>query len=619
MNSIQRLIVALFIISSSAAFAQPIPRESIEDRTIGWMKSYHFNGAKEPLKVDDKLYSVNQLSIADSLANWMYASYMPKGGLGELKKSVSEKLGLYNQYTAGKPQSYGAYSKTYSELKYDNNKKIVPVTNSHSYWGIFANQVPGDWGVRDICTPTKYYFTMPSGDDEFADARITRQLDLSKVLSIAPYISFWVKNMGYGQGMEHVLLCKDNKSPFVNITRGEYLEAWEAGITAYYNAEAKKIPEREQGIQKRIDAEMKLLNEKVQRFKDGLQANKDKYKNRLGEPALTKAQPSIIDLENARDVFTGSYLDETQPDSDLVPVYKVDPTVAELCKKDKPQWILVSWDYYPSTDPVQNQQHDAVINNFNFTHVYNFFFYPEKVKGKPYKPLRSPTYKEVVETKAASAANKRNNADARIHFFEDFSTTAIGKQPLGWKAKMGNNGTSTVTRLNGLEGNWAVMNGRSMTPDQLRTPLPQNFTLSYELVASQNFTWGARGMTLQLSKDTSPGNAESFIKLKLRPGFDGRNGEAEVETKFPYPPGYSSGTKWVAAPGFSNNKQNNRIRVSIAKKEERLEIFIDDQKIIEYEKAIPAALLFNALSFYPGENTGENDKYYISNITITKD
>src|SRR5690606_7774844 len=107
--------------------------------------------------------------------------------------------------------------------------------------------------------------------------------------------------------------------------------------------------------------------------------------------------------------------------------------------------------------------------------------------------------------------------------------------------------------------------------------------------------------------------------LKLRPGFDGRNGEAEIETSFPYPPGYSSGTKWVAAPGFSNNKQNNRIRVSLAKKKERLEIFIDDQKIIEYEKAIPAALLFNALTFFPGENTGENDKYYISNIKITKD
>jgi hypothetical protein len=56
--------------------------------------------------------------------------------------------------------------------------------------------------------------------------------------------------------------------------------------------------------------------------------------------------------------------------------------------------------------------------------------------------------------------------------------------------------------------------------------------------------------------------------LKLRPGFDGRDGEATIETKFPS--GYLSGTKWTAASGFSNNKKYNRIMVSIKKLGERL-------------------------------------------------
>jgi len=148
--------------------------------------------------------------------------------------------------------------------------------------------------------------------------------------------------------------------------------------------------------------------------------------------------------------------------------------------------------------------------------------------------------------------------------------------------------------------------------------LPQNFTLSYELVASQNFTWGSKGLTLQLSKETSPGNAESYLKLKIRPGFDGKDGEATLETQFPSPPGYSNGTKWLVASGFSNNKVNNRITVTIKKNAETLQVFIDNSKIAEYEKAIPAAHLFNALSFFSG-NSGEKDKYYISNIKITKD
>ena len=49
-----------------------------------------------------------------------------------------------------------------------------------------------------------------------------------------------------------------------------------------------------------------------------------------------------------------------------------------------------------------------------------------------------------------------------------------------------------------------------------------------------------------------------------------------------------------------------------------LQVFIDKTKIAEYEKAIPAAHLFNALSFY-SYNSGDNDKYYISNIKITRD
>ena len=112
-------------------------------------------------------------------------------------------------------------------------------------------------------------------------------------------------------------------------------------------------------------------------------------------------------------------------------------------------------------------------------------------------------------------------------------------------------------------------------------------------------------------------NPKSYIKLKLRPGYDGKDGEAELETKFPA--GYLTGSKWIPAPGFSNNKQNNLIAVAIKKNNETLQIFIDDVKIAEYEKAIPAELLFNAVSFFSYGSTGEPDKLYISNLKITKD
>jgi len=384
-------VVLLCVLSVSVALsdAQPISRQSIEDSVIGWMKVYHFNGIKESKKVDDKLYSAAQLSLCDSFANWMQASYLPKGALGDVKKAVSEKLGLYNQHTAARPQSYGAYSKSYFELKYNSSHKLVPETNSNVYWGIFANQVPGDWPVRDICTPTQYYFTMPTSETEVDDESIKKILDLTQNGNIKPYITFWVKNMGFGGGAENVLLCKDNKSPFVKITRGEYLQALESAISIFYEKEKKIISEAEQGDQKRMAVSVKHLDEKIERYATGLKENREKYKNRLGELAMTNSQPDLSDLGNGRDVFSNGYLTDPESNSGRYPVYKIDPVMAELCKKDKPQWILISWAYYPC-NPIEEQQHEAIINNLNFSYIYNFFFDSEKVKSQSYKPLRSP-------------------------------------------------------------------------------------------------------------------------------------------------------------------------------------------------------------------------------------
>lgn len=605
------ILLCSFCICVGTSYAQPISRQSIEDSVIGWIKVYNFKGIKESKKVDDKLYSAAQLSLCDSFANWIQASYIPKGGLGDVKKTVSEKLGLYNQHTAGQPQSYGAYAKIYVFLKHNSSHKMVPENNLGAYWAIFANQVPG-WPVLNLCTPTQYYFTMPS----FHGYEETEKIhDLSSVANVKPYINFWVKDIEAGGGTDYVLLCKDNKSPFVKITKGEYLQLLEMAIPRLFEKEKKKIYEQNKNNQRSIDYLMNTLNERNERFITGLNKTKEKYKNRLGEIALTNYQPSVSDLEFG-DVFSSGTLSDPELTTGRVPVYKIDPEMAELCKKDKPQWILVSWQWSP-LDRVENYMHKSIINNLNFEYIYNFFFDPGKVKGQPYKPLRSPLYKEEVVFTEASEASKKNLTDKNTFFFEDFSTTALGKTPTDWRSEYGLNG-GFVENPDGLNGNWLLITGNTVTPRQLKKPLPQNFTLSYELVASQDFTWGAKGLTFQLSKETSPGNAESYLKLKLRPGFDGKDGEATLETKFPFPPGYSNETKWLVANGFSNNKKNNQIKVTIKKTDETLHVFIDDIKIADYEKAIPAAHLFNAMSFSSG-NSAENDKYYISNIKISKD
>ena len=137
-------ILSLIFISVATSFAQELPRKLYADSVLGWMKVYHFKGTKAPLKVDAKTYSPAQLSIGDSIANWIQASYVPKGALGDVVRTVSDKLGLYNQNDAALPQTYGATAKTYFQLKYDSSGKIVLYDASHLTWSITANGVMGE-------------------------------------------------------------------------------------------------------------------------------------------------------------------------------------------------------------------------------------------------------------------------------------------------------------------------------------------------------------------------------------------------------------------------------------------------------------------------------------------
>ena len=66
-----------------------------------------------------------------------------------------------------------------------------------------------------------------------------------------------------------------------------------------------------------------------------------------------------------------------------------------------------------------------------------------------------------------------------------------------------------------------------------------------------------------------------------------------------------------------NKGGTSRVTVTLKKKGELLQVFIGKTKMAEYEKAIPAALQFDAMSF---ELTGvsANDRMFIGNIRIAK-
>ncbi len=623
----KKTILLALLVATITSQAQPIyvdrigfKLESIADIDIGWMEIRKHNTPSKGKKFGDRIYSAKQIDNSEKFVEWMQQSYTPRGCLGNATyyqnyipkfSGTNSLLGnTINTHANALPLMYGAQTKIHMFLKKDAKGKFVPQTSHGDYWHIEANEIQNiSEPVYFISSTEEYYFILPdfkntsSGYAE-QDKPRSNLLGFENHKNIKAYRHFLIApQSGIETPQFVVIMTKDNKElPFEKITIG-----------GFFTEAEKKFPVWQKIIP--VSAENYLRAQK------NLARLKEKYKNKWNDIAELKLAGTDISLQYFVNVNEGyDDLFDKKETQATFPILKVKKAEFELCKTDQPQWLVIRWEWGMENQPYYLHFHESILNNFNFDYVYNYFFNPEKVKGQTYKPLRSPSFKEAVVITEASETSKKVSNDKNIFFFEDFSTTVTGKKPIGWQANFANAGTTAViTQPDGLDGNWVELRGHYINATLLKKPLPQNFTLSYDLVASQNFTWGSKGLTMQLSKETSSGNAESFLKLKLRPGSNGSDGEATLETKFPAPPGYSNGTKWYVANGFSNNKKNNHITVTIKKIDEKLQVFIDKTKIAEYEKAIPAAHLFNALSFDCGGNSAENDKYFISNIKITKD
>jgi len=603
------LLASIALALSVPLVAQVIPPASIADKEMGWVKVYNFTRASEPLKIDRRVYSPTQRTIAMELANWMQASYNPIGGLGDVVLAFSERLTPYNQNTAAAAQSYGVNGRIYTELKYGANRKLDFYSRSHVSWNVSVN---GPFGqpADAISTPERYYFTIPTFVQQGYGPELEKAVDLSGHPFLGQFPA-WFQRNSFNGNRKFVLLSKDRRLPFVTLTKGEYLDAVEVAISRAYDADKRRVTEAEQGDPQRIATWMKPVEQRTAKRREVLEANRARYQGRLQEVAeIWKTEPDIM-LENFPDVFEGS-----GGSSMRLPVYTVDAATLERCKGDTPQWIVVSWTA-TLNDPVSKHLHDAVLNQFNLEYVYNRFFDPAKVQGQPYAPLR-PARAETAAP-AASPESRKAAADPNVIVFEDFSTTPVGNAPVNWRSNLNNFGASSVVvELKGLEGHWASLSGFLVTPAKLEGPLPHDFTVSYDLVAARDYTWGARGMTFMLSKGVAGSGKDSFFSVRLRPGFGSRDGEAAVEGKFPSAPASFSNGKWVPVPGFSNTDENNRITVTIRKQGEMVQIFIGQSKIAEYEKAIPEGLLFDAVSFDLQRSAGPNDQMFISNVKITK-
>lgn len=614
------LLFSAILLVSTAGISQ----KDYEDQYLGWIKIYHFKGAAKPLQVDEKNYSIAQLSLIDSFANWMQASYTPKGGLGDIIKYVTPKKNLYHEkYNAAVPHSYGANARTYIFLKKVNGK-WTPENNLGYGWTITANEIPLDYRLGDLNTDKVCLFTIPGYDEQVIreqpnseEAKRKKMYDLSGHPVLSKYILYNIPGYNNTFRMNKVILSNNNKSPFLNVTIGEALQAAEDALPVKLAEEKKIIAEKYPSSPRDRDFFTNQLIEKFDKAKATLRQTREKYNNRLNENAYTKyGGYSITDLGNGSDMFTGRKVNEGGEFDRSFPILKVDPGMQALCKTDRPQWVVVSWYGDEMNNPVFKHMHESIIHNFDFDYLYQFLFEPEKVRGKPYKTLRSPVFEEKVMAVEKSDAARKMETDPSVTYFEDFSNTPPGKPPVNWTA--GNNSDAqkvSVEKLSGENENWAVIKGHTMKPNNFKKTFPQDFTVSFDVAVPKGFTWGAKALEFWIADEKADGKKGASIQLRLRPGFDGRDGSAQLNTESPAGKSFND----AEAYQFSNDKPVNRVSVTIKRSGDQLQLLLNNKKLIDKPNLVPAGTGFNQFWFYHIGSNGDTEKYYITNIKITRD
>ena len=193
------------------------------------MKVYNLGSATKPLTIDHRVYSPDQLTIANNLMNWIQRSSCRWSGSAMFYSGPRQDV-PYNQDTRSLPPAYGAYAKIYTDLKPGAGGKIEPATNSHYWWSIWVNAVCGEPAI-ELSTPEQYYFTLPTWNERSSTsaAELEKAADLSQHPVLGRFPSYF-------DGRKFIVLARGNRLPFVKLTKGEYLDALEAAIVYQYRA-----------------------------------------------------------------------------------------------------------------------------------------------------------------------------------------------------------------------------------------------------------------------------------------------------------------------------------------------------------------------------------------------
>jgi outer membrane protein OmpA-like peptidoglycan-associated protein len=211
-------------------------------------------------------------------------------------------------------------------------------------------------------------------------------------------------------------------------------------------------------------------------------------------------------------------------------------------------------------------------------------------------------------------------AGDKILSVEDFSQDALGDFPDKWNT----NSTGEVQTIQGKEGKWLSIAKNGIFYPEFINSLPDNFTLQFDLLCSDNFSFYSGNLQVSFIGLRNP--AKEFAHA----GLDEPKNSADVwfHPQIAYGTGghtgfsvFSEGTKIVSNENNSGEfaaKDPTRrlVKVSIWRQRQRLRVYLNEEKAWDMPRAFETGKNYNTVLFSVDGDLKPGDRYLFSNIRL---
>jgi OOP family OmpA-OmpF porin len=210
-----------------------------------------------------------------------------------------------------------------------------------------------------------------------------------------------------------------------------------------------------------------------------------------------------------------------------------------------------------------------------------------------------------------------------VIYSNDFATDNMGELPTGWNTS----GNGVVTTINSLKGNWLQLYQNAAFLSDNTAAFSENFTVEFDLVlrrANPKAAFPMLGFGVISTGDLSTTdnslvrdrNKFFAIDLKLQPA-DYNGSHMHLET-------YNKNVRYLGTDIKQTPKLqnffNNKVHIAMQIQKERLRIWVNENKMYDLPKAIPAETILNQLHFYVKSSNAQDEEtgYSVGNFKIAK-